>query len=149
VIEHGLFPPEMVHLVLIGHGHQVEQVQPQRSGLRQSRALVPKAELPLSTRCGRGCSGPCRLPSWARALPTVTSMSTKDLNARRSAQQLATPCTRGGWRRIADAAHRLHATELAGESAATPAILIAEVVLFLIPILLAIAGMTFAAYYLG
>lgn len=52
-------------------------------------------------------------------------------------------------RRIADVAHRLHAKEVAGESAATPAIVLLEVVLFLIPILLAIGALSFAAYYLA
>jgi uncharacterized membrane protein len=46
-------------------------------------------------------------------------------------------------------ARQLHAVGLDGESAATPLIVLAEVVLFLIPILLAISAVTFAAFYLG
>jgi hypothetical protein len=51
--------------------------------------------------------------------------------------------------RLRDRAGRLHARELEGESAATPAIILAEVVLFLIPIFLTMAALTFAAYYLS
>jgi hypothetical protein len=46
-------------------------------------------------------------------------------------------------------AEHLHAVEVEGESAATPAIVVAEVVLFLIPIFLAIVAVTFASYYLS
>jgi hypothetical protein len=53
------------------------------------------------------------------------------------------------WQRLRDRAGGLHARELEGESAATPAILLAEVVLFLIPIFLTMAALTFAAYYLS
>jgi hypothetical protein len=51
--------------------------------------------------------------------------------------------------RVINRARHLHAVELDGESLATPVIVLAEVVLFLIPILLAISAVTFAAYYLG
>jgi hypothetical protein len=51
--------------------------------------------------------------------------------------------------RLRDRAARLHARELEGESAATPAIILAEVVLFLIPIFLTMVALTFAAYYLS
>lgn len=53
------------------------------------------------------------------------------------------------WQRLHDRAMRLHARELEGESAATPAIMLAEVVLALIPIFLTMAALTFAAYYLS
>lgn len=53
------------------------------------------------------------------------------------------------WHRLRDRTGRLHARELEGESAATPAILLAEVILFLIPIFLTMAALTFAAYYLS
>jgi hypothetical protein len=53
------------------------------------------------------------------------------------------------WQRLRDRALGLHARELEGESAATPAIILAEVVLFLIPIFLTMVALTFAAYYLS
>jgi hypothetical protein len=53
------------------------------------------------------------------------------------------------WQQLRDRAGRLHARELEGESATTPAIILAEVVLFLIPIFLTMTALTFAAYYLS
>ncbi len=53
------------------------------------------------------------------------------------------------WPRLRHRAGRLHAGALEGESATTPAILLAEVVLFLIPIFLTMTALTFAAYYLS
>jgi hypothetical protein len=44
---------------------------------------------------------------------------------------------------------QLHDLEAKGESAATPAIALAGVLLVVIPVLLFIASVTFAAYYLS
>ncbi len=44
---------------------------------------------------------------------------------------------------------RLHELEVEGESAATPAIALAEVVLFLLPIFALASTGTFVAYYLS
>jgi hypothetical protein len=44
---------------------------------------------------------------------------------------------------------RLHELEVEGESAATPAIALAEVVLFLLPIFAFVSTVTFVAYYLS
>jgi hypothetical protein len=44
---------------------------------------------------------------------------------------------------------RLHELEVEGESAATPAIALAEVVLFLVPIFAFLLTVTFVAYYLS
>ena len=44
---------------------------------------------------------------------------------------------------------RLHELEAKGESAATPAIALAGVLLIVIPVLVFIASVTFAAYYLS
>jgi ribose 5-phosphate isomerase len=30
IIDHGLFPPEMIDVVIVGHGHQVEWIRPRR-----------------------------------------------------------------------------------------------------------------------
>jgi hypothetical protein len=51
--------------------------------------------------------------------------------------------------RLRRTAQELHAVELEGESAATPAIILAGVILLLLPIFLALLGVAFAAYYLG
>jgi hypothetical protein len=51
--------------------------------------------------------------------------------------------------RLRRTAQELHAVELEGESAATPAIVLSEVILFLLPIFLAMLGVAFAAYYLS
>ncbi len=53
------------------------------------------------------------------------------------------------WSRVRAAARELHAVETEGSSAATPAIALVEVFLFLVPIFIAIAAVTFAAYYLS
>jgi hypothetical protein len=53
------------------------------------------------------------------------------------------------WARLRDEAGHLHELEVEGESAATPAIALVEVILFLIPVFVVMAGLTFAAYYLG
>jgi hypothetical protein len=53
------------------------------------------------------------------------------------------------WQRLRDRAVSLQARELKGESAATPAIILGEVVLLLIPIFLTMSALTFAAYYLS
>jgi hypothetical protein len=50
--------------------------------------------------------------------------------------------------RIASFKH-LHELETEGESAATPAIALARVLLIVIPVLLFTASVTFAAYYLS
>jgi hypothetical protein len=54
------------------------------------------------------------------------------------------------WRRTLkrDARH-LRDVEAAGESGETPYIAILEVALFLLPIVLLVLGLAFAAYYLG
>jgi hypothetical protein len=44
---------------------------------------------------------------------------------------------------------RLHDLEVEGESAATPAIALAKVILFLIPIFAFVSTVTFVAYYLS
>ncbi len=44
---------------------------------------------------------------------------------------------------------RLHELELEGESAATPAIALAEVVLLLLPIFAFVSTVTFVAYYVS
>jgi hypothetical protein len=44
---------------------------------------------------------------------------------------------------------RLHELEVEGESAATPAIALAEVVLFLLPIFAFVSTVTFVAYHLS
>jgi hypothetical protein len=51
-------------------------------------------------------------------------------------------------KRIPSVKH-LHELETEGESAATPAIALAGVLLVVIPVLLFIASVTFAAYYLS
>jgi hypothetical protein len=50
---------------------------------------------------------------------------------------------------VRDEVAHLHELEVEGESAATPVVALVEVVLFLIPVLVLIAAVTFAAYYLG
>lgn len=50
---------------------------------------------------------------------------------------------------LRDEAAHLHELEVEGESAATPAIALLEVILFLIPVFVVMAGLAFAAYYLG
>jgi hypothetical protein len=50
---------------------------------------------------------------------------------------------------VRDEAAHLHEVEVEGESAATPVIALVKVVLFLIPVFVFMAGLTFAAYYLG
>jgi hypothetical protein len=46
-------------------------------------------------------------------------------------------------------AQHLHTIEHEGESAATPAIAVAGLLLFLVPIFLIIVGLAFAAYYIA
>jgi hypothetical protein len=46
-------------------------------------------------------------------------------------------------------AHHLHEVEREGESGETPLIAILGVVIFLLPIVLIVLGLTFAAYYLA
>ena len=65
----------------------------------------------------------------------------------RIAAKIGTP--RSWSPRLRRAAQELHSVELEGESAATPAIVLAEVILFLLPIFLAMLGVAFAAYYLS
>ena len=48
-----------------------------------------------------------------------------------------------------DSLKRLHELEVEGESAATPAIALAEVVLFLLPIFAFESTVTFVAYFLS
>jgi len=50
---------------------------------------------------------------------------------------------------LRDEAAHLHELEVEGESAATPAIALLEAILFLIPVFVVMAGLAFAAYYLG
>jgi hypothetical protein len=69
--------------------------------------------------------------------------------SRRHGVPTPAPTAARAGQRLRDRARRLHARELEGESAATPAIILAEVVLFLIPIFLTMAALTFAAYYLS
>lgn len=45
-------------------------------------------------------------------------------------------------------AHHLHEIEQAGESGETPFIALLGIVLFVLPIFLVIAGLSFAAYYI-
>ena len=52
-------------------------------------------------------------------------------------------------RAIEAEAKHLHEVEREGESAATPFIAILGIILFLTPIVLAILGLAFAAYYLA
>jgi Xaa-Pro aminopeptidase len=52
-------------------------------------------------------------------------------------------------REIEAEAEHLHQVERAGESAETPAIAIFGIVLFLLPIVLVILGLSFLAYYLA
>jgi hypothetical protein len=58
--------------------------------------------------------------------------------------------TRPRWsiRKVEDRVQELHEREVVGESAETPAIAIAGLLLFLIPIVLLIMGIAFAVYYL-
>jgi hypothetical protein len=65
----------------------------------------------------------------------------------RIAAKIGTP--RSWSPRLRRTAQELHAVELEGESAATPAIILAEVILFLLPAFLAMLGAAFAAYYLS
>jgi hypothetical protein len=51
-------------------------------------------------------------------------------------------------RKIEERAHELHEREFEGESAETPFLAAAGVLLFLIPIVLLIIGIVFAVYYL-
>ena len=46
-------------------------------------------------------------------------------------------------------AHHLHEVEREGESGETPFIAILGIVIFLLPIVLLVLGLTFAAYYLA
>ena len=50
-------------------------------------------------------------------------------------------------RAIRAEAHHLHEIEERGEAPETPFIAIGEVALFLVPVLLVIGGLAFAAYY--
>ena len=50
-------------------------------------------------------------------------------------------------RSVEDEARHLHEVEVEGESPATPAITIAEVILFVAPILGLILGLSFLGYY--
>jgi hypothetical protein len=52
-------------------------------------------------------------------------------------------------RKVEEEARHLHEIEAAGESPETPLIAILGVVLFLLPIVLLICGLVFAAYYLA
>ena len=49
---------------------------------------------------------------------------------------------------VKEEAHHLHEIETEGKEGATPFIAILEVALFLLPIVLLVGGLTFAAYYL-
>ena len=51
--------------------------------------------------------------------------------------------------RIEAEAEHLHEVERKGESATTPLIAIMGIILFLVPIVLVILGLSFAAYYLA
>jgi hypothetical protein len=59
-----------------------------------------------------------------------------------------------GWlrrpvRAVEAEAHHLHEVEREGESGETPFIAILGIVIFLLPIVLLVLGLTFAAYYLA
>jgi hypothetical protein len=51
--------------------------------------------------------------------------------------------------KLEDEARHLHEVEQRGESGATPFIAIGGLILFLLPIVLVMLGVAFAAYYLG
>jgi len=53
------------------------------------------------------------------------------------------------FRGVKDEAEHLHDIERSGESAETPAIAIFGLILFLLPIVLLVLGLSFAAYYLA
>lgn len=50
---------------------------------------------------------------------------------------------------VAKEAHHLHEVEQLGESGETPYIVVLGMILFLVPIVLVIGGLSFAAYYLA
>jgi hypothetical protein len=52
-------------------------------------------------------------------------------------------------RRLEQGAHELHARELEGESAKTPLLVFAGVLLVIIPVFMVMLGAALAAYYLG
>jgi hypothetical protein len=58
------------------------------------------------------------------------------------------PIWRRFLRRVEDDVHHLHEIEVEGESPATPAISIAQVLLVVVPVFAVMVGLAFAAYYL-
>jgi len=52
-------------------------------------------------------------------------------------------------RQLQQEAHKLHEEEFEGESAATPLLAIAGVLMVVVPVVLLVLGLTFAAYYLA